>query len=112
MPEILASEQVVTASIDALGRRATYQYEEPYAPFAKMHDLLKLGDDFPRDIYAVAMASIYDINNDAPRRQLVVDMRAALANVPVSISTMGEWAARQDWSMNVQDPLAVESSAG
>lgn len=111
-PEILPIEQVVAILSEVLGRPVTYQYEEPYDLFAKMHDVLQLGDDFPRDAYASAMASFYNFNNDSQRRPFVVDMQAVLAEIPVPLSTMGEWAAQQDWSMNAQGPVAVGSSAG
>ena len=111
-PEILAIEEVVAILAKTLGRPVTYQYEAPYELFARMHDVMQLGDDFPREAYARAMASFYDFSNDSPHRPFVADMQAVLADIPVSLSTMREWAARQDWSMNAQGPVAVGSSAG
>jgi uncharacterized protein YbjT (DUF2867 family) len=111
-PEILPIEEVVAILAATLGRPVTYQYVEPYELFAGMHDVMQLGDQFPRDAYASAMASFYNFNNDSPLRPFVADMKNVLADIPVPLSSMREWAARQDWSMDAQGPVAVGSSTG
>ena len=111
-PEILPIEEVVTILSETLGRPVTYEYEEPYTLFARMHGVLQLGDQFPLEAYAGAMASFYDFNNDSPRRPFVADMQAVLAELPVPLSTMREWASQQDWSINARGPAEIGSSAG
>ena len=52
----------------------------------------------PRDVYADAMGSFYTFNNESPLHPFEVDAKALLAEIPVPLITLRDWAAKQDWS--------------
>lgn len=109
-PEVLPIESVVEILSDVLGRPVSYEYVEPYDLFARLHDVMQLGDAFPREAYARAMESFYRFNNDSPRHPFVADMESVLAEIPVPLHSMRDWAALQDWSM--EQPAKIGSATG
>ncbi|WP_340318399.1 SDR family oxidoreductase [Rhizorhabdus argentea] len=111
-PETLAVEEVVDILSEALGRPITYQYEDPYEWGARVHGEVGLEALMPRDIYADAMGSFYTFNNESPLRPFEVDAKALLAEIPVRLITLREWAARQDWSPEAEEGVAVGSLSG
>jgi uncharacterized protein YbjT (DUF2867 family) len=111
-PETLAIEEVVSTLSEVLGRPITYQYETPYDLGARMHGVLGFGDGFPLEAYAGMMESFYTFNNESPQKPFVADMAPLLKEIPVQLSTLREWASRQDWSLEARGPVAVGSVAG
>ena len=111
-PETLAVEEVVQIMSDVLGHPIRYEYEAPYDFGARMHGLLGLGNQFPREAYAEMMGSFYDFNNESPHRPFEVDINAVLDEIPIRMSTLREWACRQDWSLDTADGIAVGSASG
>lgn len=111
-PERLAVEEVVRIMSDVLGRPITYEYEAPYDFGVRMHGLLGFGDKFPREAYAQMMGSFYVFNNESPQRPFEVDMGAVLGEIPIRMTTLREWASRQDWSLESEDGMAVGSLSG
>jgi uncharacterized protein YbjT (DUF2867 family) len=111
-PETLAVEEVVEILSEIFNRAITYEYEDPYEWGARVHGEAGLADLMPRDVYSQAMGSFYTFNNQSPHRPFEVDMAAVLKDIPVQLSTLREWASRQDWSMESEGPGAVGSHAG
>lgn len=111
-PETLAVEEVVDILSEALGRPITYQYEDPYEWGARVHEEVGLSALMPRDVYANAMGSFYTFNNESPLRPFEVDMNAVLGEIPIHMITLREWAARQDWSPEANEGVAVGSLSG
>lgn len=111
-PERLAVEEVVDILSDTLGRPITYQYEDPYEWGARVHGEVGLEALMPKDIYANAMGSFYTFNNDSPARPFQVDMKALLAEIPLDLVTMREWAQHQDWSPEAEQKEAIGSLSG
>ncbi|CAB3735889.1 SDR family oxidoreductase [Paraburkholderia rhynchosiae] len=111
-PQTLAIEEVVSILSEILGRSITYEYESPYDLGVRMHGVLGLGDQFPREAYAEMMRSFYTFNNESAHQPFVVDMATVLKEIPIHMSTLREWASRQDWSLEAKGPVAVGSLAG
>ena len=42
--------------------------------------------------------SFYTMNNEDPRHPFQADVKAALKLLPIKLTDMRTWAARQDWS--------------
>ena len=113
-PETLPVEEVVEILSDVLARSITYQYEEPYEWGARVHEDLGLDALMPRDVYAQAMGRFYTFNNESPQRPFEIDVKALLAEIPLRLITMREWAAKQDWSSDAEADggVAVGSLSG
>lgn len=111
-PQTLPVEEVVQTLSEVLGRPIVYEYEAPYDFGARMHGQLGLGNQFPLEAYAEMMRSFYVFNNESPHRPFEVDMKALLKEIPVRMSTLREWASRQDWSLEAEDGIAVGSVSG
>lgn len=111
-PETLAVEEVVEILSDTLNRPIRYQYEDPYEWGARVHEEVGLAALMPRDVYAEAMGAFYTFNNESPHRPFEVDMKAVLAEIPVSLITMRAWAAQQDWSPDEEEGVAIGSLSG
>jgi len=96
-PQALRGTDVASALSRALGRpiRFASQSVEDFcaaiAPQVRHPDpqtRVKLLDDLGR---------IYRWYNESPERPFRVDMRATLAELPVTLTPLETWAARQDW---------------
>ncbi|MEJ7926112.1 NmrA family NAD(P)-binding protein [Sphingobium sp. AN641] len=111
-PETLAVEEVVEIMSEAIGRPITYEYEDPYKWGARVHEEVGLEALMPRDVYADAMGSFYTFNNTSPLRPFEVDAKALLAEIPVPLITLREWVAKQDWSPDRQEGVAIGSLSG
>lgn len=111
-PEALPIEQVVSILSKVLGKQIRYEYVTPYELGVRMHGVLGLGDDFPLEAYACMMDSFYTFNNDSACRPFVADMARVLEEIPLRLSTLREWASRQDWSADAIGPVAIGSLAG
>lgn len=111
-PETLPIESVVDILSEALGRPITYEYEDPYAWGARVHEEVGLAALMPRDFYAQAMGSFYTFNNESPQRPFEVDADALLAEIPLRLITLREWATRQDWTHDAEEGAAVGSLSG
>ena len=108
----MAIEEVVSILSGVFGRQITYEYEKPYDLGLRMHGVLGLGDQFPREAYANMMSSFYTFNNESAHQPFVVDMAPVLNEIPIQSSTLREWASHQDWSLDAKGPVAVGSLAG
>lgn len=111
-PEALPIEDVVTTLSEVLKRPVTYEYESPRDLGERMHGILGLGDQFPKEAYAAMMDSFYTFNNESPLEPFQTDMKPVLAEIPVQMTTLREWALQQDWSLNTKGPVEVGSLAG
>jgi uncharacterized protein YbjT (DUF2867 family) len=104
-PETLSVEEVVEILSDVLGRPIKYEYEDPYEWGARVHGEVGLGNLMPRDAYAEAMGAFYTFNNESPSRPFEVDMKPVLAEMPVEMTTLREWASQQDWTPEGEDKI-------
>ena len=111
-PQTLAVEEVVDILSEAFGRPITYEYEDPYEWGARVHEEVGLEALMPRDFYANAMGSFYVFNNNSPARPFEVDMKTLLAEIPLDLITMREWALQQDWSHENEQAAPVGSLSG
>ncbi|MEJ7932760.1 NmrA family NAD(P)-binding protein [Sphingobium sp. AN558] len=111
-PETLAVEEVVDILSESLGRPITYQYEDPYEWGARVHEEVGLADLMPREVYTEAMGLFYTFNNTSSHRPFEVDMEAVLAEIPLDLITLREWAAQQDWTPETDNGTAIGSLSG
>lgn len=98
-PETIPVEQVVQSLTTVLGKPITYQYEDPYDWGERVHGEVLHGTVMTRAAYREAMGDFYTFNNQSDYRPFEVEMAPVLAELPVRMSTLGEWAERQDWSL-------------
>ncbi|MGW6335926.1 SDR family oxidoreductase [Nocardia rhamnosiphila] len=111
-PEALVVDQVVQVLSEALHRPATYQYEEPYSWSARVHDEMGLEAVMPRDAYSEAMGKFYTFNNESPHKPFQVDMQQVLAEIPIHMVGLREWALSQNWDLDGNNSVNVGSPTG
>jgi uncharacterized protein YbjT (DUF2867 family) len=96
-PQALRGADVAQALTRALGRPIRFMSQTvadfctAIAPQVRHPDpqtRVKLLDDLGR---------IYRWYNESPERPFKVDMRATLAELPVALTPLEDWARRQDW---------------
>lgn len=108
-PETIPVEQVVQTLAAVLGKPITYQYEDPYDWGERVHSEVLHGTVMSRAAYREAMGDFYTFNNHSDYRPFEVDMAPVLAELPVRMSALGEWAERQDWSLTAEDTMRIGS---
>ena len=58
---------------------------------------LRIADAMERERMLAELAGIYRWYNESPVRPFKVDMQPVLADLPVALTTLRDWAAAQDW---------------
>lgn len=96
-PETLATEQTIAILGEAIGRPIRHDYVPPRAFGELMH--ARTGGLFAdAKAFADHFDSFYGFSIRSPLRPFEVDMGPLLARLPVPLTTLREWAHRQDWS--------------
>lgn len=98
-PETFTPGQVAEVLSGALGRKITHAPSTPEAFGEAMHALFGDVIDIPKDIYVNSVADLYRFNNESEIKPMSLDMAPVLARIPIKLTTMKEWAARQKWSL-------------
>ncbi len=97
-PEALTGGEVAARLSQVIGRTIRFQSLTPDAYASKMSLLVSGSPDVqPHSIYD-RMAQFYRWYNAQPVSPLAVDLTPALAKLPIIPTTLGAWAARQDWT--------------
>lgn len=98
-PERLGPRDVAAILSEALRREIRY---DPCTPQAFGRTLARaLGGYIPeeeRTRFAEGIAAFYEYNNESPTRPFEVDLDYQQSRMPMRLETLGEWAARQEWS--------------
>lgn len=98
-PETLQTEQTIAILSDAIGRPIRHEYIPPRQFGELMHS--RTGGLFASaEAFASHFDSFYGFSIRSPLRPFEVDMAPLLARLPVRMTTLAEWAPRQDWSIN------------
>jgi uncharacterized protein YbjT (DUF2867 family) len=106
-PEKLKIEDVVSILSDVMGRVIRFEYMRPrqfgkYLYARLVQDLGRarassiLGSD--SNGLAEFLDSFYAFNNYSPHRPFEVEMSRVLSVLPVPLTSLREWAGKQDWS--------------
>jgi uncharacterized protein YbjT (DUF2867 family) len=96
-PEPLVGAEVAQRLSVAAGRTIRFQSLSPEDYAAKMSLLVTGSSDVaPHSIYD-GMAMFYRWYNAQAISPLAVDLAAGLKKLPISPTSLGDWAARQDW---------------
>ena len=97
-PEALTGDEVAARLSRTLGRKITFQSLSPDAYASKMSLLVSGSPDVaPHSIYD-RMAQFYRWYNAQPVSPLAVDLAPAMAKLPITPTSLADWAARQDWT--------------
>ena len=99
-PEVLTGDEVATALSEAVGRRVNY-VEVPLPDFAA-----GLAHNFGQET-ANEIASYYAWVRRQPASPLAVDIKPALAELPIAPTRFADWAKAQDWAAFAAGQMAA-----
>lgn len=97
-PEVLKPADVAAILSKTLGKPVTFDSLTPRAFAELMWEIFKDVMDTQRDTFIAGLDDFYTFNNTVTSKPMVVDMAPVLARLPVSLTTMADWAAQQDWT--------------
>lgn len=103
-PETLRPTDVAQILSETLGRPIKYQMM-PIRAFAEiLYGLFREVSDVPQEAYVEALTDFYKFNNYSPVKPFKVDMQKVHNVFPMKLTTMREWAKKQDWSLQADRP--------
>lgn len=105
-PETFMPGQVAEVLSRALGRKIVHAPSTPEEFANSMHTIFFDVIDAPKEVYATMVSDLYRFNNESEIKPMVVDMAPVLKRIPVELTTMEEWAARQNWTLRDPDAAA------
>ena len=97
-PEALTGAEVADRLSQVIGRTIRFQSLTPDAYASKMSLLVSGSPDVPPHSIYDRMAQFYRWYNAQPVSPLAVDLGPALAKLPITPTSLAEWAGRQDWT--------------
>jgi uncharacterized protein YbjT (DUF2867 family) len=96
-PEVLRGAEVAQRLTEALGRPIRFVSQDVDDFCAAIAPQVTDGDAAMRARKLAELGRIYRWYNESPERPFRVDMAATLADLPVRLTTLREWAHRQRW---------------
>jgi len=109
-PETFKPAQVAEVLSAAMGREIAHVPSTPEAFAEAMYSIFIDVIDMPKDIYLALISDLYHFNNESDIKPMVVDMKPVLARIPVELTTLEQWAAKQKWK--IRDPDAISPIGG
>lgn len=97
-PERLRGDDVARILAEATGRPVRFE-PQPIPEFCEaVRPRLAGLDAARRDFYLAELARIYEWYNESPLAPFAIDMTDVLRELPVPLTPLSQWAARQDWT--------------
>jgi hypothetical protein len=110
-PERLAVEDVLSILTEAVGRPIRHEYL-PARQFAE-YLYGRYGEALgPKEGFLNYLDSFYTFNNFSPQRPFEVDIGELRKTFDLELTTMREWALKQDWAADSTGTDVVGSSSG
>ena len=103
-PQALLPAEVADILSTALGTKIAFEYISPRQFGEVMYDIFGDVSPLDRETYAGALEAFYDYNNALDGRPFQVDMAPVLERIPVSLTSLSEWAKEQDWALRNDGP--------
>lgn len=98
-PDKLRTLEVVEIVGNAMGKKLAFEHVTPRQFGEEFWGLWGHKMGISHDQFVDGFESFYTMNNEDPRTPFQADVKAALEWFPeVRLTSMREWAARQDWS--------------
>ncbi len=111
-PENLPVEEAMAIVGEAMGKKLRYEYETPYNFGARMHGIFKMENEVSVADYASFFDSFYTFNNESPLHPFQAETASVLAELPVNLTTLREWAMQQDWTTDPSEANSIGSRSG
>lgn len=105
-PETYQPGDVAEVLSQVLGKDVAYEQSTPREFATQLNDIFGDVIDLPRDVHIESIATFYDYNNKSNRKPMVVDMAPILERIPVTLTSLKDWAAQQDWTPRAKDAPA------
>lgn len=103
-PQALLPGEVAETLSAALGRKVVFEYISPRQYGELMYDIFSDVSPMDRETYASALEAFYAYNNALDGKPFQVDMRPVLERIPVRLTSLSEWASKQDWVLRNDGP--------
>lgn len=97
-PQALTGHEVAKVLSEASGRSITFNSLAPQTFAENMSEMVTGSREIPTGSPYHGMAKFYNWYNDQPESPVKVDPSSFSAKLPVSLTTLSEWAARQGWN--------------
>ena len=107
-PEILRPGDVAAILADVLGRPVVYRQITPRQFGERMYDIFQSVTDLDRETYVGNLEKHYAFKNAT--NPFYVPMHDMLQRVPIELTPMREWVARQNWSLEPSEIVGSVSS--
>jgi len=97
-PETLRPADVAETLGRVLGRPIAYRHSTP-EEFAELLNGIFSGVlDIPKEVQMAGLSDFYRFNNASNKKPMVVDMAPILKRIPITLTTLEDWARQQDWA--------------
>jgi uncharacterized protein YbjT (DUF2867 family) len=103
-PQALLPGEVAETLSEALGRKISFEYIPPRRYGELMYDIFRDVSPMDRDSYAAALDAFYVYNNAVEGRPFQVDMGPVLERIPIELTSLFDWAKKQDWVLRDDGP--------
>jgi uncharacterized protein YbjT (DUF2867 family) len=97
-PEVLRGPDVARILSAVTGREIRFVSQPVEAFAARMHAVFARDASLDADALTGELTRIYRWYNEAPEKPFRVEMAPVLRELPVTLTTFAEWAARQRWT--------------
>ncbi len=97
-PQRLKTLEVVDIIGEAMGKKLRFEHVTPRQFGEEFWELWGPSTGLTHDQFVDGFDSFYTMNNEDPRHPFQADVKAALKLLPIKLTDMRTWAARQDWS--------------
>jgi uncharacterized protein YbjT (DUF2867 family) len=98
-PQTLTPEEVAQLLSKVLGKSIRYEYIPPRLFGEKVFDVMGALSGFDRESYVQFFDAFYTFNNESPLQPFRCDMTNTLKRIPLKLTTMEDWARRQNWTL-------------
>ena len=103
-PEALLPDEVASTLSHAIGKNITFEYVTPRHYGELMYDIFRDVSPLSREEYAAALEAFYIYNNETNGRAFLVDMKPILDRIPITLTSLAQWAKEQDWVLRDDGP--------
>ena len=102
-PDVLKPNDVAQVLSDVFECTITFEQSTPFEFATLINGIFSNVLDLPPEVHIKMISDFYTYNNASEKSPMAVDMDPILDILPVKLTTLKDWASRQDWSLRKDD---------